>query len=73
MITEIPRAYTMRNFRHKEAPGGIRRPELTIVEVPGIEPGSFSTSPGLLRAQPAFVFLSPGDHAGKTPTGSATV
>ena len=43
------------------------------VEVAGIEPASFGTSPGLLRAEPALVFLSPGVHAGESPTGSATV
>ncbi len=43
------------------------------VEVAGIEPASFGTSPGLLRAQPALAFLSPGVHAGKSPTGSAAV
>jgi hypothetical protein len=35
------------------------------VEVPGIEPGSFDDSPGLLRAQPASPLLGSGDHAGK--------
>ena len=35
------------------------------VEVPGIEPGSFGVSPGLLRAQPALSLLGSGDHAGK--------
>src|SRR5262245_39629730 len=30
-----------------------------LVEVAGIEPASFSTSPGLLRAQPAVVFSAP--------------
>jgi len=29
------------------------------VEVAGIEPASFSTSPGLLRAQPAVFFSAP--------------
>jgi len=29
------------------------------VEVAGIEPASFSTSPGLLRAQPAVCFSAP--------------
>jgi len=29
------------------------------LEVAGIEPASFSTSPGLLRAQPAVVFSAP--------------
>ena len=31
----------------------------TRVEVAGIEPASFGTSPGLLRAQPAVVFSAP--------------
>ena len=35
------------------------------VEVPGIEPGSFGVSPGLLRAQPALSLLGSGDHADK--------
>src|SRR6185437_10741804 len=48
-------------------------PPVTFVEVAGIEPASFSASPGLLRAQPALDFLSPGVHAGKSPTGSVTV
>ena len=39
------------------------------VEVAGVEPASFSTSPGLLRAQPALLFLSPGGHAGQPPSG----
>jgi len=43
------------------------------VEVPGIEPGSFGSETGLLRAQPACRFLSPGTHAGKLPTGSVAV
>jgi hypothetical protein len=30
-----------------------------IVEVAGIEPASFGTSPGLLRAQPASFFSAP--------------
>jgi hypothetical protein len=30
-----------------------------LVEVAGIEPASFGTSPGLLRAQPAVVFSAP--------------
>src|SRR5665213_80225 len=29
------------------------------VEVPGIEPGSFGTKPGLLRAEPALSFSAP--------------
>jgi len=43
------------------------------VEVAGIEPASFGTKTGLLRAQPAWRFLSPGAHAGVSPTGSAAV
>ena len=35
------------------------------MEVPGIEPGSFDDSPGLLRAQPALPLLGSGDHAGE--------
>jgi len=30
-----------------------------VVEVAGIEPASFSTSPGLLRVQPAVLFSAP--------------
>jgi len=30
-----------------------------LVEVAGIEPASFSTSPGLLRVQPAVLFSAP--------------
>ena len=33
--------------------------ETVMVEVAGIEPASFSTSPGLLRAQPALLFSAP--------------
>jgi predicted short-subunit dehydrogenase-like oxidoreductase (DUF2520 family) len=33
--------------------------DFTLVEVAGIEPASFSTSPGLLRAQPAVFFSAP--------------
>ena len=36
-----------------------------LVEVPGIEPGSFVVLPGLLRAQPALPLLGSGDHAGE--------
>ena len=43
------------------------------VEVAGIEPASFGTKTGLLRAQPAWRFLGPGAHAGVSPTGSAAV
>jgi len=40
-----------------------------VVEVAGIEPASFGTKPGLLRAQPANEFLSPSSHTGKLLTG----
>jgi hypothetical protein len=43
------------------------------VEVAGIEPASFGVVSGLLRAQLAAAFLSPGSHASKLPTGSVTV
>ena len=36
------------------------------VEVPGIEPGSFVASSGLLRAQLAMPLLGPPDHASKS-------
>src|SRR5262245_11186922 len=36
------------------------------VEVPGIEPGSFSVLPGLLRAQLARSLLGPTAHASKS-------
>ena len=44
-----------------------------LVEVGGIEPPSYGNDAGLLRAQPARRFLSPGTHAGKLPTGSVAV
>jgi len=43
------------------------------VEVAGIEPASFGTEPGLLRAHPAIAFLSPSSYTGKPLTGSAAV
>ncbi|MDQ1288610.1 MAG: site-specific recombinase, partial [Actinomycetota bacterium] len=39
-----------------------------MVEVAGIEPASASVDPGLLRAQPATAFLSPGDRTGTPPS-----
>ena len=36
-----------------------RRSSGDLVEVAGIEPASFGTSPGLLRAQPALLFSAP--------------
>src|SRR5215471_1674819 len=40
--------------------GAGRRPaDNLLVEVAGIEPASFGTSPGLLRAQPALLFSAP--------------
>lgn len=37
--------------RYNKTPGRSRPGEMLVVELPGIEPGSFVTSPGLLRAQ----------------------
>lgn len=45
----------------------------SMVEVAGIEPASFGDGSGLLRVQPAWRFLSPGAHAGVSPTGSVAV
>ncbi len=39
--------------------GGRGSSKTALVEVAGIEPASFSTSPGLLRAQPALLFSAP--------------
>jgi len=44
-----------------------------LVEVAGIEPASASAEPGLLRVQPAVVFLSPSDLAGVSLPGSVAV
>ena len=38
-----------------------------LVEVPGIEPGSFVVSSGLLRAQLTMPLLGPGVHVSKMP------
>jgi hypothetical protein len=48
--------------------GTIRIPagQYTVVEVPGIEPGSFVALMGLLRAQYASSLLGPTDHAHKS-------
>jgi hypothetical protein len=43
------------------------------VEVAGIEPASFSTSPGLLRVQPASFFSAPAVVQASRRTGSAAV
>ena len=43
------------------------------VEVAGIEPASFSTSPGLLRAQPAVDFSAPAVTQASRRPGSAAV
>jgi len=40
-----------------------------MVEVAGIEPASFGTVTGLLRAHPAIDFLGPGSHAGVPADG----
>ena len=37
-----------------------------VVEVPGIEPGSFAALSGLLRAQLAVPLLGPTDHASES-------
>jgi hypothetical protein len=37
-----------------------------MVEVPGIEPGSFAALSGLLRAQLAVPLLGPTDHASES-------
>ena len=41
-----------------------------MVEVPGIEPGSFGTDIGLLRAYCVYRFLSSGSLTHKYPTNS---
>ena len=38
-----------------------------LVEVPGIEPGSFVVLSGLLRAQLTMSLLGPGNHVSKLP------
>ena len=38
-----------------------------LVEVPGIEPGSFAVLSGLLRAQLTMPLLGPGVHVSKMP------
>jgi hypothetical protein len=43
------------------------------VEVAGVEPASFSTSPGLLRAQPALHFSAPAVMQASRRAGSAAV
>src|SRR4051794_19548790 len=43
--------------------------EYPLVEVAGIEPASASAEPGLLRVQPAVVFLGPSDLAGVSLPG----
>jgi len=48
---------------HSVAPGVITP---CLVEVPGIEPGSFVALMGLLRAQCAVPLLGPTDHAHKS-------
>jgi len=48
--------------------GGSPLTRRSVVEVAGIEPASADEKPGLLRAQPAVAFLSPGAHAGEAPS-----
>ncbi len=50
---------------------GVAR-HLLGVEVAGIEPASAGEEPGLLRVQPAVVFLGPSDRAGTSLPGSVT-
>ena len=58
-----------RNETRNEVVGAFRRHTSPLVEVAGIEPASYGTDPGLLRAQPANDFLSPGEQAGMLPDG----
>ena len=45
----------------------------SVVEVPGIEPGSLGEDLVILRAQFALAFLCPDVHANKMSTGTVTV
>jgi len=59
---------TVKNLHTLETPASSSR-GLTnehLVEVPGIEPGSITALPGLLRAQLAVSLLGPTDHASKS-------
>jgi len=59
---------TVKNLHTLETPASSSR-GLTndhLVEVPGIEPGSITALPGLLRAQLAVSLLGPIDHASKS-------
>jgi site-specific DNA recombinase len=51
----------MKTAGHKAVTGGF-----AVVEVPGIEPGSFADLSGLLRAQLARSLLGPTDHASES-------
>jgi len=53
-----------RGYRVHSAEQGVITP--CLVEVPGIEPGSFVALMGLLRAQCASPLLGPTDHAHKS-------
>ena len=48
---------------HPTTKAQVKRPGLSSVEVPGIEPGSSVASQGLLRAQSALPLLGPTGHA----------
>jgi hypothetical protein len=55
--------------RHDEGPRSALSADtgpLPLVEVPGIEPGSFVASSGLLRAQLTLPLLGPPDHVSKS-------
>ena len=55
--TKMPRGHNPRAF--------------LVVEVAGIEPASFVDNQGLLRAQPAVLFLSPSDLADLSLSGDS--
>jgi len=70
---ECPRPSGSKQPIANRCPRFARTPVGWLVEVPGIEPGSFGVKSGLLRAQPAFAFLGPSGHASKPLTGSVAV
>ena len=70
---ECPRPSGSKQPIANRCPRFTRTPVGCLVEVPGIEPGSFGVKSGLLRAQPAFAFLGPSGHASKPLTGSVAV
>src|SRR2546423_12520864 len=54
-----PRTTSRANAKAAPRNGGPLSSVSRLVEVAGIEPASFGTSPGLLRAQPASLFSAP--------------